>query len=119
MLNEATLLKSFEYISKYKCPNCLVYNSIDVRQSSFKVSPVDNNIFPAGFNNISQGSIDILTQSLLQYFTSKNAKTVLLITENHTRNAGYLHNVNILFEAIKSADVDIRIATLSLDEHTA
>lgn len=118
MLNETTLLKSFEYISKYKCPNCLVYNSIDVRQASFKVSPVDNNIFPAGFNNVSRESISILTESLAQYFTSKNAKTVLLITENHTRNAGYLHNINILFEAIKSTGVDARITTLSLDAHT-
>ena len=28
------------------------YNSVDIRESSTKYAPVDNNLFPAGFNNL-------------------------------------------------------------------
>ena len=30
------------------------YSSFDIRDSGFKLGPVDANIFPAGFNNICQ-----------------------------------------------------------------
>lgn len=31
-----------------------LYSSVDVRVSNHKLAPVDTNIFPAGFNNLSQ-----------------------------------------------------------------
>lgn len=32
----------------------LVYSSVDIRHSGLKLAPVDTNLFPAGFNNISE-----------------------------------------------------------------
>ncbi len=118
MLNENTLLRSYEYIKKYQCLDCLIYNSIDVRESKFKASPVDNNIFPAGFNNISKKSVEIFSQKLTEYFLQNNIKTVVLVCEDHTRNIGYLHNVKILFDAITKAGVKAEITTLTLESHT-
>ena len=40
-----------EQIKQY---NPIIYNSIDLRNSGFKMAPVDVNFFPAGFNNISE-----------------------------------------------------------------
>jgi glutamate--cysteine ligase len=34
---------------KYPAP---FYSSIDIRNSGFKISPIDTNLFPAGFNNL-------------------------------------------------------------------
>ena len=34
---------------KYPAP---FYSSIDIRNSGFKIAPVDTNLFPAGFNNL-------------------------------------------------------------------
>ena len=28
------------------------YSSIDIRNSGFKIAPIDTNLFPAGFNNL-------------------------------------------------------------------
>ena len=36
---------------KYPAP---FYSSIDIRNSGFKISPVDTNLFPAGFNNLNK-----------------------------------------------------------------
>ena len=37
---------------KYPAP---FYTSIDIRNSGFKIAPVDTNLFPAGFNNLDDG----------------------------------------------------------------
>ena len=34
---------------KYPAP---FYTSIDIRNSGYKIAPVDTNLFPAGFNNL-------------------------------------------------------------------
>src|SRR5215204_5774921 len=40
------------------------YCSMDLRNSGFKVAPVDTNLFPAGFNNLSHGSMPLAVQAL-------------------------------------------------------
>ena len=37
---------------KYPAP---FYSSIDIRNSGYKIAPVDTNLFPAGFNNLDKG----------------------------------------------------------------
>ncbi len=76
----------------------LFYNSVDVRNSGFKISAVDTNCFPAGFNNLSAKSIE-LAQKTADDFLSKNfpeAKNIAIIPESHTRNLNYLTNVKNL-----------------------
>ena len=45
-----------------------LYSSIDIRNSGFKISPIDTNLFPSGFNNISKQGLQKATQYFLQYF---------------------------------------------------
>ncbi len=80
----------------------LFYNSVDLRHSNFKIAPVDTNCFPAGFNNI-RGDSMLLAKKITDEFLSKNfpqAKKILIIPENHTRNFRYLENVKNLVEII-------------------
>lgn len=115
MLTEAQLIKGYDYLrSVYKGKDSkLVYNSIDVREADFKAAPVDNNIFPAGFNNISRQSVEIFEKKLHEYFSLNDIKSVILLCEEHTRNAGYLRNAFILLNAIRSCGVDVVIATFA------
>lgn len=113
MLTNAQLIKGYDYLESLCQKNTLVYNSIDIREAGFKIAPVDNNIYPAGFNNISKESIEIFTQTLREYFVLHNIKSVVLLCEEHTRNMGYLQNTSILFNSIHSCDVNVVMATFA------
>lgn len=90
-----------------------LYSSVDIRDAGFKIAVVDTNIFPAGFNNLCEhGLKDII--SLMKAAILKRVsfcRDVLLITEEHTRNAWYLENIRILQEIIIQAGFNAKIAT--------
>ena len=47
-----------------------IYGSVDIRYSGWKVSVVDANYFPAGFNNLSDDLTLELSNSLKKYLNS-------------------------------------------------
>ena len=67
------------------------YSSFDLRDSTLKISPVDANLFPAGFNNICEvdkaNSVPICRKYLKTYFSS--FKNIALLAEEHTGNPFY------------------------------
>jgi glutamate--cysteine ligase len=90
-----------------------LYNSVDIRNSGFKISAVDTNCFPAGFNNLSSSSIK-KAQKQVAIFFAKNfpeAKNILIIPESHSRNLNYLQNVYNL-QIILSKVATVKIGTL-------
>ncbi|MBN8827817.1 MAG: glutamate--cysteine ligase [Sphingobacteriia bacterium] len=96
---------------KFKLQNLVptLYNSVDIRDSGFKVAPVDTNIFPAGFNNLSDQEIKKTNQEFKNYISTyyPNTKNILLITENHTRNLFYLDNVYALTKVFEGFELQI------------
>lgn len=80
---------------KFKKYPANFYNSVDLRHSGFKIAPVDNNCFSAGFNNLNENSKKIAKKEIDNFLKENfpNAKNILLIPENHTRNLLYLENV--------------------------
>lgn len=89
------------------------YSSFDLRDSGYKVVPVDANIFPAGFNNICRQdrdtSVDLVRGYLATHYPESSQKVVLL-TEEHTNNPYYWDNVNVLKELLEKAGRDVRLA---------
>ncbi len=91
-----------------------VYTSVDLRHSGKRLVPVDTNLFPAGFNNLSAAA----AARAGRYFKSllseqfPAAKKILLIAENHTRNLAYLQNLWCLKNILESADVEVAIGSL-------
>src|SRR4051812_20358716 len=71
------------------------YTSIDLRDSCFKVAPVDSNIFPAGFNNICTEDWGLAAEAFARLLRvrGKPVKRVLVIPENHTTNLFYFNNL--------------------------
>ncbi|MDR2196275.1 MAG: glutamate--cysteine ligase [Gallionellaceae bacterium] len=93
------------------------YSSVDLRNSGFKLAPVDTNLFPGGFNNLNPDFLPLCVQAV-QTAIEKNcpdARGVLLIPENHTRNQFYLQNVAQLVLIFKQAGLRVRIGSLLPD----
>jgi len=97
-----------------------IYSSVDLRNSGFKLAPVDTNLFPGGFNNLNPEFLPLCVhavQSTLEKVCPE-ARGVLLIPENHTRNQFYLQNVAQLALMLRQAGLNVRIGSL-LPEITA
>src|SRR5271157_2725983 len=62
------------------------YTSVDLRNAGFKLAPVDTNLFPGGFNNLSEDALPCAVQAAQVAIerTCPDARGVLLIPENHT-----------------------------------
>lgn len=93
------------------------YASTDLRNSGFKLAPVDLNLFPGGFNNLNEAFMPLCVQAA-QTAVERIccvAKNLLLIPENHTRNMFYLQNVARLVTIFQLAGLKVRVGTLLPD----
>lgn len=91
------------------------YASVDLRNSGFKLAPVDTNLFPAGFNNLNPAFLPLSVQAA-QIAVEKvcpEAHRLLIIPENHTRNTYYLRNVVELVNIMKASGLDVRVGSIS------
>lgn len=96
------------------------YGSTDLRNSGFKLAPVDLNLFPGGFNNLDDVFLPLCLQAAQAAIERicPDAHSVLLIPENHTRNQFYLQNVAKLVSILELTGLNVRIGSL-LPELTA
>jgi glutamate--cysteine ligase len=98
---------------KYPAP---AYGSIDLRNSGFKIAPIDMNLFPAGFNNLRLNPlfIDLSVDAVKEMISKQvgNIKKILLIPENHTRNTFYWENVHALWQILTKAGYSVRVGSL-------
>jgi glutamate--cysteine ligase len=92
------------------------YSSVDLRDSGFKIVPVDSNLYPAGFNNVCPEDLrtapSVLKAQLDVVFSKlekSGANKVLIIPESHTTNLFYIENLYYLSQIFKSAGFDLQI----------
>jgi glutamate--cysteine ligase len=90
------------------------YGSVDLRNSGFKLAPVDTNLFPGGFNNLNPAFLPLCVQAAMAAVEKicPEAKNLLIIPENHTRNPFYLMNVAHLAAILRHTGLDVRIGSL-------
>ena len=95
------------------------YCSVDLRNSGFKIAPVDTNLFPAGFNNLNPAFSSLCIQAAQSMMEQSfpGCQRILLIPENHTRNQYYFESVATLQDIFSKAGFDIRIGSLLPDLH--
>jgi glutamate--cysteine ligase len=91
------------------------YTSVDVRNAGFKLAPVDTNLFPGGWNNLTTEMLPLAVQSAMAAIEKicPEAKNLLVIPENHTRNTFYLSNVLQLKRIFHMAGLNVRIGSIS------
>lgn len=89
-----------------------IYSSYDIRDSGYKVTNVDANIYPAGFNNICPTDQEQLPGLFKKYLKKhyQEVSRILLITEEHTQNPYYWDNVATLLRVIEEAGYSIKAA---------
>ena len=106
--------------SQWQAHRAPFYASVDLRNSGFKLAPVDTNLFPAGFNNLNRAFLPLCVQAAMSAVEKicPNAQRLLLIPESHTRNLFYLQNVAALQYILRQVGLDIRLGSL-LPEITA
>jgi glutamate--cysteine ligase len=90
------------------------YSSVDLRNSGFKLAPIDTNLFPGGFNNLNPDFLHLCVQATQNAIEKicPDARGVLLVPECHTRNQFYLQNVAQLSVILEQAGLDVRLGSL-------
>lgn len=91
------------------------YCSVDLRNAGFKLAPVDANLYPGGFNNLSQEALPLAVQAAMTAIEKycPDARSLLLIPENHTRNMFYLQNVLRLQNILRQTGLTVRLGSLN------
>ncbi len=92
-----------------------IYTSVDIRNAGFKLAPVDTNLFPGGWNNLTTAMLPLAVQAAQAAIEKicPEAKNLLIIPENHTRNTFYLSNVLQLQRIFSMAGLNVRIGSVS------
>ncbi|PCJ32419.1 MAG: glutamate--cysteine ligase [Gammaproteobacteria bacterium] len=93
------------------------YTSVDLRNSGFKLAPVDTNLFPAGFNNLDPAFMPLCIHAaqVAVERACPTARKVLIVAENHTRNLFYLESLETLRQIFELAGLEARIGSLRPD----
>ncbi len=103
------------FVKQYQNQQSCFYSSVDIRDSGHKIVPVDTNLFPAGFNNLTPHGISQAALNAKNYILKYHGecKKILIIPENHSRNNFYFANVQTLKSILEQADFIVEIALLA------
>ena len=90
------------------------YSSVDVRNAGFKLAPVDTNLFPGGWNNLTPEMLPLAVQAAMAAIEKicPEARNLLLIPENHSNNTFYLSSVAQLRRIFHMAGLNVRIGSI-------
>jgi glutamate--cysteine ligase len=93
------------------------YCSVDLRNAGYKLAPVDTNLFPGGFNNLSTEMLPLTVQAAMAAIDKycPDARNLLLIPETQARNPQYLQNVARLMQIFRQTGLHVRLGSLSPD----
>ena len=93
------------------------YCSVDVRNSGFKLAPVDTNLFPEGWNNLTKPMLPLAVQAAMAAIEKicPEARNLLIVPQNQVRNTFYLSNLSQLRQIFQMAGLNVRIGSISPD----
>jgi glutamate--cysteine ligase len=89
------------------------YSAVDIRNAGFKLAPVDTNLYPGGWNNLTPEMLPLAVQAAMAAVEKicPEAKNLLVIPEN-TRNSFYLSNVVQLQRIFRMAGLNVRVGSI-------
>jgi glutamate--cysteine ligase len=90
------------------------YTSVDLRNAGFKLAPVDTDLFPDGFNNLTPEMLPLAVQAAMAAIEKicPEAKNLLLIPESRIRNTFYLSHLQHLVQIFTQAGLNVRLGSL-------
>jgi len=95
--------KMTEWFKDYECNHPYqLTTSLDVRDSGYKIVPVDCNLYPAGFNNLCAEDLRTAPQ-IISNSASQYGRNVLILSEENTRNQFYIQSLFQLSDLMREA----------------
>jgi glutamate--cysteine ligase len=93
------------------------YCSVDIRNAGFKLAPVDTNLYPGGWNNLTPEMLPLAVQAAMAAIEKicPEAKNLLVIPENNTRSTFYLSNIAQLQRIFRMAGLNVRVGSIDPD----
>ncbi|BEP33504.1 glutamate--cysteine ligase [Variovorax sp. V59] len=90
------------------------YSAVDIRNAGFKLAPVDTNLFPGGWNNLTKEMLPLAVQAAQAAIEKicPEARNLLVIPENHSKNTFYLANVAQLVRIFHMAGLNVRVGSI-------
>ncbi len=114
ILSNQTKIEAW-FRSKWKEHKPPFYGSVDIRNAGYKMASIDMNLFPGGFNNLNPNFVQLASHAALDAVerACPQAKSVLIVPENHTRNTFYLQNVYALSDILRNAGFEVRLGSIN------
>ncbi|HSV57638.1 MAG TPA: glutamate--cysteine ligase [Variovorax sp.] len=90
------------------------YSSVDIRNAGFKLAPVDTNLYPGGWNNLTPEMLPLAVQAAQAAIEKicPEARNLLVVPENHSKNTFYLANVAQLVRIFQMAGLNVRVGSI-------
>jgi len=90
------------------------YSSVDVRNAGFKLAPVDTNLYPGGWNNLTPEMLPLAVQAAMAAIEKicPEARNLLVIPENGQPSAFYLANLAQLQRIFNMAGLNVRLGSI-------
>ncbi len=89
------------------------YTSADLRNAGFKLAPVDTNLFPSTFNNLTPEMLPLAVQAAMAAIEKicPEAKNLLLIPDDRLASSFYLENLQTLVQVFTQAGLNVRLGS--------
>jgi glutamate--cysteine ligase len=90
------------------------YSSVDVRNAGFKLAPVDTNLYPSGWNNLTAEMLPLAVQAAMAAIEKicPEARNLLVIPENGVYTSFYLANLAQLQRIFNMAGLNVRLGSI-------
>lgn len=90
------------------------YSSVDVRNAGFKLAPVDTNLYPGGWNNLTPEMLPLAVQAAMAAIEKicPEARNLLVIPENGPPSSFYLANLAQLQRIFNMAGLNVRLGSI-------
>lgn len=96
------------------------YCSVDLRNSGFKLAPVDTNLFPGGFNHLAPEMLPLAVQAAMAAIDKycPDARNVILVPEINFGDTSYLQNLARLMQIFRQTGLNVRLGCSNCVEPT-
>ncbi len=93
------------------------YSSVDVRNAGFKLAPVDTDLYPRGWNNLTASMLPLAVQAAMAAIEKicPEARNLLIIPENDVRSTFYLANLAQMRRIFHMAGLNVRLGSINPD----
>jgi glutamate--cysteine ligase len=90
-----------------------LYCAVDIRNAGFKLAPVDTNLYPDGWHNLSPDTLPLAVQAAQAAIEKicPEARNLLIVPENGKHSSFYLASLQRLQEIFRMAGLNVRLGS--------